>query len=68
MVNMDQLMEKISANGFTKEKMAKKIGMETEIFNQKLKGSENCFTIKEANKLVELLKLEGKEAGEIFFG
>ncbi|KXL52702.1 hypothetical protein CLNEO_17230 [Anaerotignum neopropionicum] len=67
MINVNQFMKQISAHGYTKEKLAEKMGMEVKIFGQKLKGAEDCFTIREANRLVEILKLEGREAEKIFF-
>lgn len=67
MINSNQFMDEVLKRGYTKEKLAKKINMNPQIFNQKLHNSRNCFTIKEVLMLVEILNLEGGKAEKIFF-
>mgnify|MGYP000922280649 CR=1 FL=1 len=67
MVNLQKLREEIVTKGFTEEEIAEKLGMSKGGFCGKLEETGNCFTIKEANILVQLLKLEGEEAIKIFF-
>lgn len=66
-MDTNKLLEKISINGFTEEKLAEKLGMEEQVLKEKIRNSNCCFTIKEASQLVEVLKMEGKEAERIFF-
>ncbi|MDD3394197.1 MAG: XRE family transcriptional regulator [Anaerotignum sp.] len=67
MMNAHKLLEKLTISGFTEEKLAEKLGMDEQILKQKIRNCNSCFTIKEANQLVEILKLEGREAEKIFF-
>lgn len=67
MVNVDKLLQKISESGFTEEKLAEQLEMSSEKFKEKLENHGISFTIREANVLVQILKLEGTEAEKIFF-
>ena len=66
MVNINELVKKIRKSGFTEEKMADLLDGDREVFLDKLKNCDNCFTIKEAKELVKILGLEGAEASKIF--
>ncbi|NCC15665.1 MAG: XRE family transcriptional regulator [Clostridia bacterium] len=67
MMNAHKLLEKLTISGVTEEELAEKLGMDEQILKQKIRNCNSCFTIKEANQLVEILKLEGREAEKIFF-
>ncbi|WP_304508580.1 hypothetical protein [Anaerotignum sp.] len=67
MINSNQFMDEVLKRGYTKEKLAKKINMNPQVFNKKLYDSCNCFTIKEVLMLVDILNLEGGKAEKIFF-
>ncbi len=67
MVNARELKEQIARKGYTETKIAEKLGMDTHIFHEKLNGIGKCFTIKEVDRLVQILRLEGSDAVRIFF-
>lgn len=67
MVDANKLKEKIQKKGLTEAKIAEKLGVKNHVFHNKLNGIGKCFTIKEVDKLVQILRLEGNEAERIFF-
>lgn len=67
MLNINKLKGKIVENGFSMENVADKIGIDKSTFYRKMSYNGDKFTIKEANNLVDLLKIEPEEAAAIFF-
>ncbi len=67
MANVMKLKGKIAENGLTIEKTANMIGIDNSTFHRKMKNDGINFSIGEANKLVEILKLTQEEAMVIFF-
>ncbi|AMJ40533.1 hypothetical protein [Anaerotignum propionicum] len=67
MVDANKLKEKIQKKGLTEARTAEKLGMNNHVFHDKLNGIGKCFTIKEVDKLVQILRLEGNDAERIFF-
>lgn len=67
MVNLNKLKGKIVENGYSIETVAKKIGINKSTFYRKMNKNGDNFSIKEANAIVELLKLSNSEAVAIFF-
>lgn len=67
MVNLNKLKGKIVENGYSIEAVAKRIGINKSTFYRKMNENGDNFSIKEANAIVELLKLSNSEAVAIFF-
>lgn len=67
MINARELNEKITRKGYTEAKIAEKLGMDKHTFHAKVNGIGKSFTIKEVDRLVKILRLEGSEAERIFF-
>ncbi|MDR1094323.1 MAG: XRE family transcriptional regulator [Clostridiales bacterium] len=67
MVNLNKLKGKIVENGYSIEAIAVKIGINKSTFYRKMNENGDTFSIKEANAIVELLKLSSTDAAAIFF-
>ena len=67
MVNVLLLKGKVIEKGFTLEKIAEKIGIDRSTLSRKLSNSGEDFTIKQADSIVNILKLTPNEATAIFF-
>ena len=67
MINASELKEKIASRGYTEAKIAEKLEIDKHAFYEKVNGIGKCFTIKEVDRLVQILRLEGSDAERIFF-
>lgn len=67
MTNTDKLKGIIVERRLTVEKTAALIGVDKSTFYRKLNDGGEDFTIKQADKLVEVLDLSPQEAQAIFF-
>ncbi len=66
MVNINKLKGKIVEKGLKVERVAELMGIDKSTLYRKLGNSEN-ITIKDADKLVEILEISTDEATAIFF-
>lgn len=60
-----ELMAEIKKAGYNNKSFSEKMGMVESTFYRKLKKGN--FSIEEAQRMVEILQLEGKKAYYIFF-
>ncbi len=67
MVNINKLKGKIVENDLTIEKLADLIGIDRSTLYRKFNSNGETFSIKEADVIVKTLKLNAKEASDIFF-
>ncbi len=67
MVNTNKLKGKIVENGMSVEELAEKIGIDRSTVYRKIGASGESFTIREANLICKILKLDKQEAMAIFF-
>jgi len=67
LVNVPMLKGKVVEKGLTLEKVAEKIGIDRSTLSRKLNNSGEDFTIKQADRIVNLLELTPIEATAIFF-
>lgn len=67
MVNVNKLKGKIVENGLTINEVADMIGIDRSTLYRKIGNNCDTLSIKEANKIVEVLKLTCEEAVSIFF-
>lgn len=67
MANIKKLRAKMLEKGMSVEDLAKIIDKDRATFYRKLSSDGDNFTIKEANLIVEALKLNAREATAIFF-
>ena len=67
MTNMMKLKGKIVEKGFNVNRLAEAIGLDSSTFYRKLNNDGLTISIGEANKIVEILKLNSNEAMSIFF-
>jgi hypothetical protein len=65
--NIKRLRAKMLEKGMNVEDLAKVIDKDRATFYRKLSSDGDSFTIKEANLIVDALKLNSKEATAIFF-
>lgn len=65
-MNKNKLKGKIREQGFTYQKLAKKIGIGLTSMNYKING-KNLFNQEEMKKLKEALRLTDNETIDIFF-
>lgn len=65
--NIMKLKGKIVENGMTMEDLADALKMDYSTLYRKMKSDGLSFSIKEANDIVNVLKLTGDEAMNIFF-
>lgn len=65
--NIKKLRAKMLEKGVNVEDLAKIINKDRATFYRKLGSDGDSFTIKEANLIVDALKLNPKEATAIFF-
>lgn len=66
-VNVNKLKGKIVEKGMNVTALAEQMGIDRATLYRKLKNSGQTLTIREVNKIVEVLELTEKEALEIFF-
>ena len=66
-MNLLKLRGKIAENDMTLEEFATAIGIDYSTLYRKMKNNGDTFSIKEANNIVEVLKLKQEEALSIFF-
>ena len=66
-VNIELLKEKIAANGLNIKKVAETIGIDESTFYRKLKANGETFTVKEVYAIIDILNIDKRDAGEIFF-
>lgn len=66
MCDVAKLKGKIVEKGLNQTTLAQKTGMDRSTLNKKMKTGE-AFTIGEANKIADILKLTRDEAMAIFF-
>ena len=64
-MELRELKAKIILNGLTQVQLSKKIGINTKIYNMKENG-KNKFSLEEAAKVSEVLKLSLNEVNNIF--
>lgn len=64
--NIDMLRGKMENRQITNEEMAKRLGIDPSTFYRKLKANGTTFTVGQMHKIVEVLRLEPKEAASIF--
>lgn len=67
MVNVNKLRGRIVESGKTIEEIAKMMNIAPSTFYRKLQKNGEPFTIKEADEITRLLKLNVSEATAIFF-
>lgn len=67
-MNVNKLRAKIVERGLSIELVAKEIGIDRSSLYRKLNNAGETLTIKEANKIVEVLEIPANEAVDIFFG
>ena len=67
MNNPTMLVSKICESGFTVDKLAELLEINTEVFREKIENPGCSFTIRESQELVQILRLKGEEAAKIFF-
>ncbi|ANM47005.1 antitoxin Xre-like helix-turn-helix domain-containing protein [Mammaliicoccus sciuri] len=67
MLNANKLHGKIIENGLNKSEVAELMGIHRSTLNRKMNVEGDKLTVKEANRLVEILKLSPEEAMDIFF-
>jgi len=65
MCNTDKLLGKMKEKGYTQETLAEAAGVSRATIARRIKEPEN-LTIKEIEKISNVLKLSGREAVEIF--
>lgn len=65
MLDVKKLKSKLIENGKNVEMISADVGMDRASFYRKMKN--NSFEIREADKIIEVLNLSGKEASAIFF-
>ena len=66
MFNRNKLRAKVIENGFTMKQIAGMLHVSEVTLYRKINGKSD-FTRKEIQKLKEILKLDAKTVGEIFF-
>lgn len=66
-MNVNKLKGKIVEKGMNVTALAEQMGIDRATLYRKLKNSGQTLTIREVNKIVEVLELTEKEALEIFF-
>lgn len=67
-MNVNKLKGRIVEKGLNIRIVAMKIGIDRSSLYRKLNNEGETLTIKEANKIVEILDLSPQEATDIFFG
>lgn len=67
MVNLLKLKGRIAENDMTLEEFADAIDIDSSTLWRKMKSNGDTFSIAEANKAVEVLKLSRNDAMDIFF-
>lgn len=67
-MNVNKLKGKIVENGLSISEVAEMIGIDRSSLYRKLNNKGETLTIKEANYIVKVLKINPTEAVEIFFG
>lgn len=65
MLDVNKLKGKLIEKGYTVERISLELGINSSTFYRKLKN--DSFAINEADKIVSILSLTGKEASSIFF-
>lgn len=66
-MNVNKLRGKIVENGLNVSALAKQLGMDRSTLYRKINNDGDTLTIKEANRICELLDLKPDEAMAIFF-
>ena len=67
-INVNKLRGKIVENGLNMSTIAIELEIDRSTLYRKVNSEGDKLTIKEANKIVEILNLDSKEAMAIFFG
>ena len=67
-VNVNKLRGKIVENGLNMSTLAIELEIDRSTLYRKVNSEWDKLTIKEANKIVEILSLDPQEAMAIFFG
>ena len=68
MVNIKKIESQIQKSGTTFEKMAEEMGLDPVVLTHKLYEHEGEFlTVREAQEIVDFLKLPKEQASDIFF-
>lgn len=65
-MNVTRLREKISESGLTGEEIAAAINVDPSTYYRKMNAEGENFTVSQAKKLANALRLTGAEAAEIF--
>lgn len=67
MVNVNKLRGKVVEAGLSMDDLAKNIGMNRSTLYRKLENSGETFLLREADSIVNALKLSKEEVNAIFF-
>lgn len=67
MVDTRLLKSKITLSGMTQKEVAKAIGIDPASLNVKLNNKGRVFTVNEAKRLGEVLKIKRTDMSKIFF-
>lgn len=67
-INVNKLRGKIVENGLNMSTLAIELEIDRSTLYRKVNSEGDKLTIKEANKIVEILNLDSQEAMAIFFG
>ena len=67
-INVNKLRGKIVENGLNMSTIAIELEIDRSTLYRKVNSEGDKLTIKEANKIVEILNLDPQEAMAIFFG
>lgn len=67
-MNVNKLRGRIVERGLTMAEVANHLDINRASLYRKMNSEGETLTIKEANKIVELLEINPEEATEIFFG
>ena len=67
-INVNKLRGKIVENGLNMSTLAIELEIDRSTLYRKVNSEGDKLTIKEANKIVEILNLDPQEAMTIFFG
>ena len=66
-MNVNKLRAKIIENGINITILAQRMGIDRSTLYRKINSKGETLTVKEANLIVEILKLTEEEAVDIFF-
>lgn len=67
-VDIEALKKAIKVSKVPKKEIAAEIGIHPSTLYRKMEAGGKSFTVGQAGRLVEVIRLPGKEAASIFFG